>query len=183
MATDEKKKRPAAHEAIIKILTEATGKSIGSYLFAFADMYGLGAVAPAKAIPELIEAFRKALGSISEEKEAEPWMANIVNLSVKELQAQLAEARSEENALEKTGEKLEEILTESEVMAWISGNKKTIVLQNNMLIHLLSQLERLRDCGYELSGGIQMIDDGTPPKDKMASPGGGMACATFVKID
>jgi len=96
MATDEKKKRPAAHEAIIKILTEATGKSIGSYLFAFADMYGLGAVAPAKAIPELIEAFRKALGSISEEKEAEPWMANIVNLSVKELQAQLAEARSKE---------------------------------------------------------------------------------------
>ena len=79
--------------------------------------------------------------------------------------------------------KVKKILTEPKVMAWISGNEKTIVLQNTTLIHLLSQLERLRDCGYELSGGIQIIDDGTSPKDRMTSPGGGMACATFIKRD
>jgi len=98
MAKDEKKKRPAAHEAIIKMLTEATKKSIERYLFTFADMYALGTVAPAKAIPKLIEVLQKALGLVSEE--AQSWMTNLLKMAIKELQDQLAEAKSRDNTMD-----------------------------------------------------------------------------------
>jgi len=154
----EKKKRFTAHEMAIELLTKGTAKSISAHFLTFIEVYSQGTVVPAKAIPELIEALRRGHSflittTITTEE--------TFKKAIQELQDQLAEAKSKEEASEF-------ITFDSEF--WVSDDEEIIVLSSFKITELLSSVKKMKERGYQLSGNIQIIGDSK-------------GYATFIKID
>jgi len=107
----EKKKRFTAHEMAIELLTKGTAKSISTHFLTFIEVYSIGTIVPAKAIPELIEALHRGHSflittTITKEE--------IFKKAIQELQDQLAEAKKTEE--KETAEQQESVAIKIHVL-------------------------------------------------------------------
>ena len=108
----EKKKRLTAHETAIKLLTKDAPESIPSYLAVFVEVYGLGTVVPARAIPDLIKALQKAFDSAPEK--TKEWLKEMFKVAIQQLREQLTEAKKTEE--KETAEQQESVAIKIHVL-------------------------------------------------------------------